>query len=191
MNDHQKKVLGEVCLESSKNAGDALKMMINKEVCVEFPKVELKHISLHDALNTDSVFGVSDVTGDLGGSIIIVYPKESGMRLLDMIMMQKQNTLTEMTEDAKGAFLEFLNIIAGAFLTTLSNHLNFNAMPKPPEIYLDSNSFRNDIDRKIRTQAPNIFYVDTFLNVESEQIGGHFFLLFDNKSIDKIFSALG
>jgi chemotaxis protein CheC len=186
MESKEGKKFAVICNESSKNAGTALKQMINKDVSVNFPNMELKTISLNDFLEKNNLIGISDINGEVNGSIIMAYPEKNGLKLLAMMLMQP--SLESMTDDAKSAFTELLNILGGAFLNTMSDMLNFTLAPEPPHFIGNVKNFEKELLKK--NEKTQLFLIDNYLDIESEQIGGHFFLIFENESLNKIVKSL-
>ncbi|MFP4112378.1 MAG: chemotaxis protein CheX [Candidatus Woesearchaeota archaeon] len=190
LEDNEKNILSKICIDASKNAGDALKQMINKNVVVDFPSVKLKSVPIVDRIGEQSLIGISKISGDISGNLIISYDLINGLKLLDMMMMQPPDTLKEVTDDAKSAFTEFLNIIGGAFLNTLGDDLKFTVLPNPPSYLSHVSEMDSELYSLVQKTEEDLFVVDTFLKVESEQVGGDLFLIFDENSLNKIMIAL-
>ena len=189
LNETEKKTLAKINLASSESAADALRQMISKEVKVDFPSISLRTSDMIDKFNDSSIVGVSKISGDISGSILLHYQKEKGMALLEILMMQEKGSLSEMTEDAKGAFTEYLNIIGGVYLSKIADEFKFKVLPNPPQFIGNLESMEKELIRPLK-QANDIFLIDTCLHVESEEIDGDFFILLDNESLNKILSAL-
>ena len=131
----------------------------------------------------------SKITGDITGNLLLYYQKEKGMALLEMLLMQEKGSLSEMTEDAKGAFTEFINIIGGIYLNTIADEVKFKIFPNPPQFIGNMEDVEKELIKQLK-QTEDIFLVDTCLHVESEKIDGDFFILLDKESLDKILNVL-
>lgn len=189
LNDSERDFLVGICHDSSANAGDALKQMINKDVSVIYPDINLKQTTITETLKERPIIGISQIGGDISGYLVVAYPKEDGLRLMDLVMMQDANTLKEMTDEAKGAMTEFLNIIGGAFLNTMAAKLNYQIVPNPPA-FLSNVSECDPTAMSLINNSTDIFAVDTYLKVESEKIGGDFWLVLDKISLAKIMDSI-
>ncbi|MFW6231295.1 MAG: chemotaxis protein CheX, partial [Nanoarchaeota archaeon] len=152
LTEQEKKVLGDICMSSSQNAGNALKTMINKAVNVEFLNMDLRTESI-EKMSKNALMGIADLSGDLGGTMVVSYSTEEGLKLVDLMMMQPVNTLQAITEDARSAFTEFINIIGGAFLNSMAERLNFRLAPNPPQYIGTVDDLRADIALRISDHA--------------------------------------
>lgn len=184
----QRLALSKICIESSKSAGDALKQMINKKVTVTFPNVELREITESEEVNSAHIVVKSKISGDISGEMIFAYPIKKGLQLIDLLMLQEVNTNTEVNDDAKSAFTEFVNIVGGIFLSKMADLLEYEILPNPPIFSLDT-QFNNTTLPKLK-KSGDLFMIDTFLDVETVGVGGEFFIVFDSGSLEKIMGAL-
>ncbi len=183
-------LMQKVNKDSSVQAASALSTMINKEVKVEFLNQSLEPATVVNKLAGDRIIALSEVTGDITGNIMISYSKEQGLPLLDAIMMQPLGTLKDMTEDAQSAFTELINIIGGAYLSSMANFLGFKIFPNPPKFVGDFGKVKSELISDLKGDIGEVLFVDTLLKVESDHIDGDFFMLFSNDSLNKIVETL-
>lgn len=72
------------------------------------------------------------VTGDVSGSLLLIFPEESALKIVSM-MLKKKEKLTELDEMGKSALSEAGNIIAGNCLTALSDQLAITLVEHVPD----------------------------------------------------------
>lgn len=113
LNEKEKNELDKISKLSSRNAADALSQMLNKKVEVSFPSITLKPLEEVKKLTGEMIVSICELTGDVRGNILFAFPKEKGLQMLDILMMQDPGTLKDMNEESTGAFNELNNIVGG------------------------------------------------------------------------------
>jgi len=73
------------------------------------------------------------VTGDLSGSILMIFPEKSAFLLVDLMFKKNLGTTKELSEIAKSSLGEAGNILAGNCLTSLSESLGLNLVEHVPD----------------------------------------------------------
>ena len=123
----EKEELDKISESSSKNAARALSQIVDKQVSVKFPSIALKPMDEIKKLEGEMIISISELTGDVKGNILLAFPKDKGLHLMDIMMMQETGTLKEMNEESTGAFNELNNIVGGAFVSAFANCLKFKS----------------------------------------------------------------
>ncbi len=186
----EKEIIKRISQDSSDNAAKALSKMINKNVMVDFPSITLKPVDELMKLQGVMLVSISEVIGDVSGNILISYPNECGLSLVDLMMQNPSGTLKQLNSDAESAFKEFVNIIAGAYLSSLANHLKFKIFPSPPLfLFGDFENIRENIISQLSSVA-TVLMVNTQLHIEGENIDGNFFIMLDDSSLERVVSEI-
>lgn len=188
--EKEQEIIKEISKDASNQAAEALSKMVNKNVKVDFPSLTLQPKEELEKMDGHMIVSITEVIGDVTGNMLIVYPKECGLSLVELMMMQPSGTLKELNSDAESAFKEFVNIIAGAYLSNLANHLNFKIFPSPP-LFL-AGEFKNIRDNIIEqlNSADTVLMVNNNLHIEGENVDGTFFILLDNQSLKKVIDLI-
>ena len=190
MDEKQKQELNKISDISSQSAADALSQMVSKEVSVKFPNIAVKPMDEIQKLNGDMIISLSELTGDVRGNILLAFPKEKGLTLLDIMMMQEQGTLKDMNEESTGAFNELNNIVGGAYVSAFANYLSFKVFPKPPKFIGDLNKIRDQLIGELNENSDNMLLIDTFFSIDSCKTDGLFIMLLDDESLNNLFDRL-
>ncbi len=185
------KVMEEINKESSESAASALSKMLGKEVKLDFPTILLKGEDMISAMTDQGIVGISEVTGDINGNLLMLYENEKGLKLMDMFQFGEVKDSKEMSEEARGAFIEFINIIGGAYLSEMANRLKFKILPNPPKFIGALEEVYGDIIQDIKENDDKLLILNSVLNIECEKIDGNMVLLLDSSSMEKIIHALG
>ncbi len=125
----------------------ALGRWIHKTATISLDAVE--QLPLHEATSVLGVrdepicFCVAEMTGRLGGLLILAFDDGSGLALADMLMDQPRGTATEWGEMETSAALETANILYCAYLNSLSRAFGTDRegaselIPSPPRFSRD------------------------------------------------------
>jgi chemotaxis protein CheC len=195
-------------VEAAENASAALSALIRQKVVVK--TVEVRSVAIADlpllvGLPNQQVVGLlMELSGDVFGEILLVYPKQSAMNMADFLSKRALGSTTVLDELDRSALKESGNIIAGAFLTTMSNYVHCNMVESVPEL------LEQTVQKMIRTAVMRFHENDmveaiaTEINfdmgasasrettaiVETIETRGYFVLLFDGESSAKVMNAL-
>jgi chemotaxis protein CheC len=127
--------------EGSAEASQALAIWIGKPSVVEVDSLE--QLPLEEATNILATGGESvcfcraDMSGDVTGSMVLVFDDVSGLRLADMLLDLPPGGTSEWTEMATSAALETTNILFCAYLNSLCRRIAsgpepMEVLPSPP-----------------------------------------------------------
>jgi chemotaxis protein CheC len=133
------------------------------------------------------------MTGDISGQTVFVLAVTAGLRLAERMLRRKRGTSPSLGKLEQSALNEAGNILAGAYLTALSDFLAMRLMLSPPILATGSTgeALRTLGDHAPRAESP-ILCVETefFLDEPAESLHGFFLLVPDPKAFDAIFRAV-
>jgi chemotaxis protein CheC len=134
------------------------------------------------------------LTGDVPGIVLFIFNSESTLKLVDMLMGLDVGTTTDLDEMGESAVKEVGNVLAGSFIGALYSITSLNMQTTVP-------MFAYDMLCAILTSLmvaggrveEQVLVIETKLFQEQEEsnISGHFFMLTEPGSIEKLFGALG
>lgn len=187
--------LNEVGNIGTGNAATALAKFLNKSVDMNIP--ESKFIPITEFANE---FGgpekmistiYLEVNGGLTGEVMFIFPFEGALELLDIVMGRAVGTTKELNEMDESAFKEIANILAGAFLSSLSNMLESSILPSIPHTATDmAQAVLDFILVKMSQYAEQIFCIKTKINLEGHNINGDFIFIFNDESLQIMLKTL-
>ena len=86
----------------------------------------------------DIVVGIYiSVEGDIPGHALLVFPINSALALVDLLMGEEIGTYTEMGEFEQSTIQEVGNIVNSAYLNSISDFYGCRLWPSPPAIAID------------------------------------------------------
>ena len=133
------------------------------------------------------------MSGNLTGQTVFLLAIPAGLRLAERMLRRKRGTSPNLGKLEQSALNEAGNILAGAYLTALSEFLDMRLMLSPPHLTTGEAGIALSTlgDHAPRAESP-ILCVETefFLEEPSESLHGFFLLVPDPKAFDAIFRAV-
>ena len=197
LNDSEKDALQELANIGAGHASTVLSQMINKDVKMGIPKVEL--LSLQEvSKKVDSeqvVVGIFlKISDEIPSYIVLIIPRKSAFSLSNMLLLTNPNPNKEvLSEMDKSALNEVANVMICAFFDSLSELLQMNIIPGPPNMAYDIPSAVMDYILIQIGQVSNevIFFNVDLKEEEKDSFKIDMFLMPEPQSIDIILEKLG
>lgn len=196
-------VLKEIGNIGAGNAATALSNLLNKRIQMNVPSVQV--VSFNEMMELvggpeETVAAIFlQIEGDLNGSMFFVLPVEKASVFVRQLTGNNEFSFNKppYPEIGLSAFQEMGNIVAGSYLSALSDFLQMQIMPTVPDVGIDmfgaiisfgliEISRESDYAIVIDTEM-----IDSNSNNDESSIKGHFFLLPDADSYRKILTKLG
>ena len=134
-------VLREIGNIGAGNAATALAKLLDKRIEMKVPQIRvMKFSDVSDVLGgaESEVVGILlGVTGDITGNIMFVLDLVSARRLVNILMGNPLDQEIEFGSMESSALQEVGNILAGAYLSSLSNLTNLRIISDVPGIAID------------------------------------------------------
>jgi chemotaxis protein CheC len=194
--EFQMDVLKEVGNIGAGHAATALSKLLDKPVDMQVPKVRM--VPFEEI--ADSVGGAEQVViaiflrveGETPGNLFFILTLESSKKLLRNLVGIEVVHDEEYTEMELSALSEIGNILAGSYLTSLADFTNLNMSPTVPALAIDmAGAILSYGLLQFGQMGDQALLIDTKFLDGLDQVEGHFFLIPDPESFDKIFVALG
>ncbi|HJV46718.1 MAG TPA: chemotaxis protein CheC [Bacillota bacterium] len=188
-------VLKEVGNIGAGNAATALSKLISKEIDMLVPLVKI--VGFDDI--AEFVGGAENVVvsvylriiGDVPGNMFFIMSIESAKSLIKQ-MMGIEPSEHGFSEMEISALSEIGNILIGSYLTSLADFTNLNMQPSVPSLAIDmAGAILSFGLIEMGQLGDYALAIDTVFLEDKELVEGHFFLLPDPESLEKVFSALG
>lgn len=197
MNNMQFDVLREIGNIGAGNATTALSQMINSKINMNVPKVDLLEFKeLSDIVGgaENLVVGILfTLEGQIDGMMMFMLDMEASRHLVDLLVGTAYGTDTgEFSEMELSALNEIGNIIAGAYLSSLSTLTNLLITSSVPYMAIDMAGAILSVPAiefgKIGDRA---LLIETEFGDEDKAVNGYFILIPTIKSYAAILSSLG
>lgn len=194
MSDQYFDVLKEIGNIGAGNATTALSQLMGAKVDMKVPQVKLmefKEVGTTMGGEEQIVAGIYLVVeGDITGSIMFMQRKESARNMISKLMGMEV-TGEEFSEMEQSALKEIGNIIAGAYLNSLSTLTNLTIYPSVPELCIDMAGAILSVPAiEFGTIADKLLLIQTDFTDEMD-LSGYFILVPDEESYAKILQSLG
>jgi chemotaxis protein CheC len=133
------------------------------------------------------------MTGSIAGSTAFLLPIPSGLRLAERMLRRARGSSPSLGKLEQSALNEAGNILAGAYLTALSDFLHMRLLLSPPTLTTGDTATAMGAfgDRAPQVESP-ILCVETefYLEEPAESLHGFFLLVPDAAAFDAIFRAV-
>lgn len=194
--EFQLDVLKEVGNIGAGNAATALSRLLDKPIDMQVPKVNL--LPFEDIVN--SLGGAEQVVlavflrvvGEVPGNMFFFFTEDSAKRLLHNfagIDVEQPGSYSEMELSALN---EIGNILAGSYLSSLSDFTKLNMTPTVPALTIDMvGAIISYGLLQYGEMGDHALFIDTQFLEGSDQVKGHFFFIPDPEAFDKLFHSLG
>lgn len=195
LNSMQIDVLKEIGNIGAGNAATALSKMISKRIDMDVPKVnilEFKDVAELVGGPEAVVVGIYfKVTGDINGSIMFILDKDSARFLISLLMIL-EGTTDELSEMEISALQEVGNILAGAYLSSLSSLTGLKLIVSVPSLALDMAGAILSVPVILFGQVGDkVMLIETDFIEGSQHVKGNFFLIPDEDSFEILLKSLG
>lgn len=195
-------VLKEVGNIGAGNAATALSQMLNKTIDMNVPSVNVVPFSqIADSVGGDEVVVAAiflRIEGEAPGNMFFMLPVDEASMLIQHLTGDKSVDFIAdpSNEMASSALNEVGNILSGSYLSALSDLTSLNLQPTPPAIAVDMTTAILSFGLVELSRAGDYaIVIDTIIKeIDSNhniQTKGHFFLLPDPQSLDKMITSLG
>lgn len=194
--DMQLDVLKEVGNIGAGHAATALSKLLDKPVDMMVPKVRVVPFTEI----AESVGGSEQVViaiflrieGETPGNMFFILRQQSAKKILKRIVGIEIGDGQFYTEMELSALSEIGNILAGSYLSSLADFTKLKMQPTVPSLAIDmAGAILTYGLLQFGEMGDHALLIDTAFLEGQNEVEGHFFLIPDPESFDKIFAALG
>lgn len=196
LDDTQYDVLKEIGNIGAGNATTALATMINAKLDMGVPRVSLTPFQhMADVFGSEEMIMVGillGLEGDISGMMMFLMDEKSGHFLVNHLMGTPDKGVEEAFNEIElSALNEIGNIIAGAYLSALSNLTNLTITATVPALAIDMAGALLSVPAiEYGKVGDKVLLIETGFG-EDGMINGYFVMVPDLESYDKILSSLG
>ena len=188
--------LREVANIGAGHAATALSQMTGSTIMINVPTFRVARLEdIGDGMHEpeEPVAAVlMHMLGDLTGRTLLVFPRQTAVRLAELMLRRPHGSSTALGELEQSAIKEAGNIISGAYMNALSDFLGLMLLPSPPSLAVDmSSAVLTTAYLQFGTDRDYVFYVESefALHDRDEALRGFFLLLPDYPSLQVILRA--
>ncbi|WP_138414797.1 chemotaxis protein CheC [Aquibacillus sediminis] len=192
-------VLKEIGNIGSGNATTSLSKLLNRRVEMKVPSVRL--LDFNEMM--DIVGGAEEIvvsiflrlSGDFPGNMFFVLSPTQAESFVHKITGDVQFSFDDLDEIGLSAIQELGNILAGSYLSALSDFTKLAIHPSVPSLTMDmAGAVLTQGLIELSQESDYAIIIDTIIkdhDSNHDSTNGHFFLLPDPGAFSKLFDALG
>jgi len=194
--DFKLDVLREVGNIGAGNAATALSTLLNKPVDMAVPTVNLLPFEeIAERVGGSEAVVVAiflRVEGDAPGNMFFIISREPARRILQGLLGFSAAENDDYSELELSALNEIGNILAGSYLSSLADFTGLNMAPTVPALAVDmAGAILSYGLLQFGTMGDDALLIETAFLEGQQESEGHFFLIPDPDSFEKLFRALG
>ncbi|MFC4404557.1 chemotaxis protein CheC [Gracilibacillus xinjiangensis] len=194
-------ILKEIGNIGAGNAATALSGLLGKKIDMTIPSIKI--VDFNELMeyvggpDTIIVTVFLRIQGEAPGTMFFVLSPEETNSLVEQLLGNRDFRAEEMMEHelAYSAVSEIGNILSGSYLSALSDFTSINMQPTVPALVMDmAAAILMEGLVEISQESDHAIIIDTMIEDgenSEHSVKGHFFLLPDPDSFNKIFAALG
>ena len=197
LNADQLDALTEIMNIGVGKAGNALSELVGTEILLQVPRVDVFRVdSLPDARGLRQEGSLALVSqsfrGGLDGQAILVFPKQSAIRLASLLADQSFLKDAEINDDCQGILLEVGNILLNAVLGTIGNMVSESLSYEVPAFA--QRSFSEIIQEFASSDEGSsdarVLQVEASFTVHGQCISGRILVFCKLESLEQLLAAL-
>ncbi len=179
------------------HAATALSQMTGSTIMIKVPAISIAGVSELPAQFQPADEPVAAVfmhmLGDLTGRTLLIFPKQTVMRLAELMLRRPIGSSVAFSELETSAIKETGNILSGAYMNALSDFLGMLLLPSPPSMVIDmSSAVLESVFGEVADGGESVLCVESeFMLTDLDQtLRGFFLLLPDPASLQVMLRAL-
>ena len=187
LDEVHKDFLKEIASIGAGNASTLLSKLTGKEVNTTvstFDMVSPKNIpKIVNASKRLVVVQYASIGGELGGTVLLVFPRENALSLVDLLRKREQGTTEWLSEEDQDILKGVSRSLVVCYLNAIQGFLNTKLQPSELRIFSTFGETITDlIDLTLKKRTKQVFYLNTKLSIKPNIEGEFFFLLDENLS---------
>lgn len=196
LNNFHLDVLMEIGNIGAGNAATALAKLLDKRIEMKVPQVRIMKFSeVSDVLGgaeTPVVGILLRIQGDISGSMMFILDEPSARLLVNILMGKPLEADLDFDEMSSSVLTEIGNILAGSYLSALSNMTNLRIMPDVPALAMDMAGAILSVPAiEFGKTSDTVLYIENVFTDGHDSVIGDLFLVPDDLSYGKLLKALG
>jgi len=189
--------LREVANIGAGHAATALSQLTNRRIMIDVPQVQFVAVEDVGELTGDAAEPVGAVAmqvfGDVKARTVLIFPGPTAERITQILLHAQDSHFPDtFGEMEQSALKEVGNMLAGAYLTALSDFLGMVLLPSVPDLALDMAGAVLQATHLDFADAEEVLSIETCLrmNGEADPLRGYFLLLPAAGSLERILQAI-
>ena len=168
---------------------------MQKKILINVPRVSIvpfpNFMDLYNGPETMVAGMYTPVFGDISGSILLIFPKDDAMRVVDLLWGQTIGTTKTFKEKDRELLRQAANILVASYLSALTKFVKLTSLAASSAISLDMlGAIVDAIVIEANIKPEEAVLVETDLVVSAHRVKGLMLFIPDYQSIDKILQKI-
>jgi len=197
LSELQRDALREVANIGAAHAATALSLMTGTKIMISVPTITVAPLAelapLISRANERIALVPMEMSGGLHGHTILAFPLVTAHRLASLMLRRDLSSGATLSELEASALTEAGNILAGAYMTALSEFMKMRLMPSPPSLSVGpAREVLADTAWATGHTGGYVFCVETefMIGQNDGSLPGYFLLLPDAGSLGAMLTAV-
>ena len=197
LSDLQRDALREVANIGAAHAATALSLMTSTRIMISVPRITVAALAelapMISRSNELIALVPMEMTGSLNGHTILAFPLPTARRLASLMLMRAVPESDELSALESSALTEAGNILAGAYMTALSEFMHMTLLPSPPSLTVGpAREALAETAWATGHTGGYVFCVETEFLIDQNDgsLPGYFLLLPDARSLSAMLAAV-
>lgn len=179
------------------NGATALSQLMNRKIGMSVPAIKILPFSeVPDEVGGPEILVtgiITTVEGAAPCNILFLFPVASAKFLADKLLGGNTGNEETFSDMEKSALSELVNIVSGAYLNSLASFTGLRFTPSVPALAIDmAGAILDTVLAQIGIAGDRALLLQTEFNeTEEKNVTGHFFLLPEEGSLEKILQSIG
>jgi len=178
------------------NGATALSQLMNRKIGMTVPAIKILPFSkVPEEVGGPEipVTGIiTTVEGPAPCNILFLFPINSARFLVDKLLGSDDIVNENISDMGKSALSELVNIVTGAYLNSLASFTKLQFTPSVPALAIDmAGAILDTVLAQIGIAGDHALLLQTVFTETEENVTGHFFLLPEAGSLEKILQSIG
>jgi len=196
LNSFHLDVLREIGNIGAGNAATALAKLVDKRIVMKVPQIRIMKFSevseVLGGAETPVVGILLRIHGDIGGSMMFILDNPSSRLLVNILMGKPLETDLSFDEMTCSVLTEIGNILAGSYLSALSDMTGLKIVPDVPALAMDMAGAILSVPAiEFGKNSDTVLYIENVFMDGKDSVIGDLFLIPDDLSYGKLLKTLG
>ncbi len=191
----ERDALREIASIGAGNATTALSKLVKRRIDVIVPRLSLVELrSIPEIMGGPEKMATamfSRITGDTFGSLVVLFERENSYLVVDILKGNALGTTKTLTPDDLKSLEEMGVILSRTCLVALTDFLGLNLEVSEPGVASDMvKSLMDTVLTEFAVKSDHALLIKVEFASSPVKVGGHFALIFDVTTIDRIIDAI-
>lgn len=176
------------------NAADGLQRMIGVDIALGSPSVksvpinEIAHVVGGPEMDAVGIY--LRLEGELEGQVMLIFPYEKALELVDLMFEQEPGTAQTLGSMERSALAEIGNLTGTFFVNAMDEILGLGGRPSPPAVMVDMlGSILDVILATMGAFGQKVLMFTTCFYVGERTTSSDFWIIPDPETLQKLYNA--